>query len=100
MVALSGICLGELVDIVQAVEKINGSGPMVPQDSGGISAGDVSGVVHDRPISQNEEKSHAEGRESAVVKERDDTYWRRPLVEYLHAPDNTTSQKIRRQALK
>jgi hypothetical protein len=54
MVRLTGISQDKSVNIVQSTENINMSGLVMQQDSGGggTSAGDMSGMVHDRPISQ------------------------------------------------
>jgi hypothetical protein len=35
-----------------------------------------------------------------MVKERDNTDWRNPLIEYSQVPDNIVSRKVQRQTLK
>jgi hypothetical protein len=93
MVAFTGISQSKSFDMVQAAEIAQGSGPMVQQGLGGTSAKNMSKVVHDRPISRNKVNNH-EGRcESAMMKEDGDTDWRRPLIEYLQAPNSITSKK-------
>jgi hypothetical protein len=78
--------------------------PAVQHGTGDTSAMEISkaseGKNQHGPVVLGCKESRAQSRESAKKQNDVDANWRRPLTEYLRAPDNTVDRRIRRQALK